>query len=203
MSISTTKLLKVGGPALTGIGGVIATSSLVSKSAEEKPEERFKTAALKDDEPSIKEWKDRNESDQEGNGEGSGEPGSTSEEQPSSSKGDQASSDNGKEGVETSDKNGDDQDSASTSPDDKGEGENSDDESTSEEGTESEISSTDDSSGTGVTENGSADATYNHASGTAYGTRNEAMTRQEFERTVKMKDDLTNLRDQLSSLFNT
>ncbi|AFM45084.1 hypothetical protein MHC_06002 [Mycoplasma haemocanis str. Illinois] len=43
MVISAAKLLKVGGPILTGIGGVIATSSLVSKSAEEKPEERLKT----------------------------------------------------------------------------------------------------------------------------------------------------------------
>ncbi|AEW45663.1 hypothetical protein MHC_04025 [Mycoplasma haemocanis str. Illinois] len=34
MAISSTKLIKVGGPVLTGIGGVIATSSLVSKNSE-------------------------------------------------------------------------------------------------------------------------------------------------------------------------
>ncbi|AEG73319.1 hypothetical protein MHF_1069 [Mycoplasma haemofelis Ohio2] len=64
MAIPSAKLLKIGGPILTGIGGVIATSSLVSKNADEKPEEKLKTAALQDEEPTIDPYKDQNESEQ-------------------------------------------------------------------------------------------------------------------------------------------
>ncbi|CBY92526.1 hypothetical protein HF1_05180 [Mycoplasma haemofelis str. Langford 1] len=51
--MTTNKWLKIGGPTVTGIGGIIATSSLVSKSAEEKPEEKVRTKSLTDEDPLI------------------------------------------------------------------------------------------------------------------------------------------------------
>ncbi|AEW45648.1 hypothetical protein MHC_03950 [Mycoplasma haemocanis str. Illinois] len=196
MPILYAKLLKVGGPILTGIGGVIATSSLVSKNAEEKLEDRFKTKALSDEDPKIKEWKDRNESDQEGDGEGSPNNGTEGEGQmqnasnsesestgeQTDSKGSEDSKSAGEEGEKSTDEG--EKLSEGASEDTAGTGDN--------EGTESESSSD------GVTDNGTNTAENNHVAGTAWGTRDSAMTQQEVNNAKHLKGELET---QLSELL--
>ncbi|AEG73528.1 hypothetical protein MHF_1292 [Mycoplasma haemofelis Ohio2] len=106
MAVPTAKLLKVGGPILTGIGGVIATSSLVSKSAEEKQEETFKTKALTDEDPTIEEYKDQNESEQESQDQ---EEGPEGQDNPDSSEAQEASEQQGDGGQPPSGGSPDDQ----------------------------------------------------------------------------------------------
>ncbi|AEW45481.1 hypothetical protein MHC_03105 [Mycoplasma haemocanis str. Illinois] len=200
--ISTSKSLKVGGPILTGIGGVIATSSLVSRSAEEKTEERIKTKALKDEDPAIKEYKDANESNQQGDSQGDGESSSS---QKSDSKGTGEGSEEetgngeneGSKGSETSD--------SSTESNTEGEkdGDSSVDSTTStteDGGDVSSDTSNEMSSSSGVTSDGASDAENSHASGTKYGVKDMRMTKQELEKTMHMKSGLESYLEQLKNI---
>ncbi|AEW45813.1 hypothetical protein MHC_04785 [Mycoplasma haemocanis str. Illinois] len=196
--ISTTKLLKVGGPVLTGIGGVIATSSLVSKSAEEKPEEKIKTKALKDEEPPIKDYKDANESKSDGKGDGSS-GGQTNDEESSenSSSGDQSGekSENNTGGETETAKDSDTSEAAEAEAEasqDSSEGES--DESKGEEG---------DSGSNGVTQDGSMNAEYDNALGTKYGTLDARMTTRELENTKQTKNQLVDLLEQIKQAIET
>nr|WP_014272706.1 hypothetical protein [Mycoplasma haemocanis] len=200
MPISTFKWLKIVGPVLTGIGGIIATSSLISKSAEEKPEEKLKTKALTDEDPTIKEWKDRNES--EGNqGEGDGNPSSDSdtsnggnqnETQPKNGKESTSEGQGKNEGTETS--TSDEESGAESSSKEGG------DASISDTGEGSEGVSEEESSGNGVTDIGSKEADYNHALGNAYGNIDRAMTAHEVEKTKQLKSNLEGLLGDLRGL---
>ncbi|AEW45643.1 hypothetical protein MHC_03925 [Mycoplasma haemocanis str. Illinois] len=202
MSILTSKLLKIGGPTLTGIGGVIATSSLISKSAKEKRDEKIKTKALSDEDPTIKEWKDRNESDQEGNGDGSPTSGSessdTEQKQGEGAASQTSSTSTESEGTTT------DQDESSSEPA-EGQSEASQGaESKENEDQQSEHQSSSDeqdvSNNNGVTESGSTTAENNHASGTAYGNMDRAMTQQELTQVQLTMDSLKDLKNQLSQI---
>nr|WP_014272907.1 hypothetical protein [Mycoplasma haemocanis] len=194
------KFVKVGGPIFTGIGGVFATSSLISKSAEEKQEEKLKTKALKDEDPLIKDWKDRNESEQ----------GSESDGSQSSSDGDQSdsseSNSNGSEGTESS--SGQSSDSPDASKSEEGSPQSSEggteDEGDAKEGGEdedpSDSSSGKESSGSGVTTEGTSDASHDHALGTRFGTRDAGMTKQELERTTQTRNELQDWLDKLKGM---
>ncbi|AEW45640.1 hypothetical protein MHC_03910 [Mycoplasma haemocanis str. Illinois] len=201
MSISTAKLLKVGGPALTGIGGVIATSSLVSKSAEEKPEEKIKTRALSDEDPTIKEWKDRNESE-ENQGEGDGNPSSgqntsgSQEGEEGSEKSSSSDNSDGKTGEKTDGEQSQSEKSdAGDSSTDGGDDSSSDQESSSEGSGAEQISS-----GDGITDSGSEDANHNNALGNAYGNIDRAMTAHEVEKTIQLRNSLEGLLGDLKGL---
>ncbi|AEW45641.1 hypothetical protein MHC_03915 [Mycoplasma haemocanis str. Illinois] len=198
MPILSAKLLKVGGPVLTGIGGVIATSSLVSKNAEEKLEERFKTKALSDEDPKIKEWKDRNESEQQGEGSG-GEQGSQSEgtqdtqnTEPSTSGSGEAANAEGQQ--ESTDTAGGEKSSSSESTKEGGEEGLSDDSGTGDTSTE------EDSGANGVSD-GSSDAENTHVLGNKYGSRDIGMTQQDLAKTKQVREDLENLKNRLLGLF--
>ncbi|AEW45645.1 hypothetical protein MHC_03935 [Mycoplasma haemocanis str. Illinois] len=197
MPILYAKLLKVGGPILTGIGGVIATSSLVSKNAEEKLEDRFKTKALSDEDPTIKEWKDRNESDQEGDGEGSPDGGKQTE-------GGESTQKQAEGGSESSDAQGPSEGDDSNSDTDKSNEGSVKEEGGNEQGKDGESNGDEagknEEVGGGVTENGSTNAEHNHASGTAYGTRDAAMTQREVENARHLTDELKTRLNELLQL---
>ncbi|AEW45647.1 hypothetical protein MHC_03945 [Mycoplasma haemocanis str. Illinois] len=197
MPLITSKLLKVGGPILTGIGGVIATSSLISKSAEEKPEEKLKTKALADEDPKIKEWKDRDESD--GN-QGEGGANSSEESAISTNQSDQEGSTSNNPSSQGATESSDDDD------DEKGEEDNSSKEGDNTSSTTGDGKTEEDSEGeqkpegSGVTDSGSEDANHNNALGNAYGNIDRAMTAHEVEKTKQLKSNLEGLLGDLKGL---
>ncbi|AEW45811.1 hypothetical protein MHC_04775 [Mycoplasma haemocanis str. Illinois] len=199
MAIS--KLVKVGGPTLTGIGGVIATSSLISQSAEEKLEERIKTKALTDEEPPIKDYKDANESDQQGDSQGEGgTQGSESNDNPSqggSKDGNNQSSDKGGEGEDS--KSGESSSSTEAEIGDS-DGEEAQDSPQGSKDTGEETGDDSTTNNSGVSSDGSVDAEYNNVSGTKYGTKDMRMTRQELEKTMQMKSGLESFLEQLRNI---
>ncbi|AEG72829.1 hypothetical protein MHF_0557 [Mycoplasma haemofelis Ohio2] len=223
MPSSAVKLLKVGGPILTGIGGVIATSSLVSKSAEEKPEDKIKTKSLNDEDPLIEEWEDRNESEEqsEDDKEAGSEAQAQDEQKPEDSESsDSTEGDQGAEGQagappasdagdtdsssgsgETT-PSGDAEPPSGTAEEQEGDGDQKepqgdDGDTGQEDGESGDSSGNENSEGNGTLENGTLDADHNHTLGTAYGTRNEAMTQKDLEDTKQMRDQLIDLKNQL------
>ncbi|AEW45649.1 hypothetical protein MHC_03955 [Mycoplasma haemocanis str. Illinois] len=197
MSITAAKLLKIGGPTLTGIGGVIATSSLVSKSADEKSEEKLKTKALSDSDPTIKEWKDRDESNSDGQQEGGGGENTGSETEGSSQPSGAGDSESSESSQSESGEGG--PDSGSPPSDDTvSEGEAAE----SSGGDEEESGSKENGEGAQGLENGTTDAQHVHAHGNAYGTHDKAMTKQDVENVRTTRDSLQSALEQLTSMFS-
>nr|WP_014272724.1 hypothetical protein [Mycoplasma haemocanis] len=190
------KLLKVGGPVLTGIGGVVSTSSLISKNANENPEEKLKTKVLSDEDPLIDEWKDRNEGEGDGSGDGSGGAGD--------SKGDGTEQGTGVPGVSASSDSGTDGKGSNTS--DSSDSSDSEDGEAGEKGTEAsgggdgQEEPSQEGIQAGVSHEGAKDAEHVNAEGTAYGNIDRAMTKEEREQMVKMKGTLEDIFKQLSEL---
>ncbi|AEW45673.1 hypothetical protein MHC_04085 [Mycoplasma haemocanis str. Illinois] len=195
MVLSTSKFLKIGGPILTGIGGVIATSSLVSRSAEEKPEERIRTKALTDEEPPIKDYKDADEGEGQSDSEGGGSSGvEKSGDQSDQGTEGKPSEEQGKEGTDSSAEGS----SQENSEDDEATTESDSDSSGEGTKTEEEGNGMEESSKGGVTDGGSEDAENDHSLGTKYGTIDKRMTIQELENTKQTKDQLVDLLSQIS-----
>ncbi|AEW45671.1 hypothetical protein MHC_04075 [Mycoplasma haemocanis str. Illinois] len=192
--MSVSKLITVGGSTLTGIGGVIATSSLISKSATEKSEERLSTKALADTDPHIKDYKDQNESEQgrEGEGQNSGEDQGTMESGEQKSAEGQA----GEEGIAEDTPTGSEDPGSSSSEESEEEGGDSGGEDVDESTEDGE----ENSQSNGVTKDGSTEAEHSHAAGNKYGTKDMRMTKQELEKTMQMKSGLESFLEQLRNI---